>query len=63
MATYYVKPSGSDSNNGESIETAWLTTEHAQDTMISGDDAIVIASNDSQTIMHCQGQNSTIMSS
>lgn len=31
MSTYYVSSSGSDSNNGETLETAWFTLEHALD--------------------------------
>lgn len=36
-ATYYVKPTGSDSNNGTSSATAWKTIGKANSTMVAGD--------------------------
>ena len=42
-ATYYVSPSGSDSNNGTSQLSAWATIQHAANIMRPGDTAIVLA--------------------
>ena len=39
--TYYVAPTGSDSNSGKSIASAWLTISHAAATMSSGDTTLV----------------------
>jgi hypothetical protein len=39
--TYYVAPTGSDSNSGKSIASAWLTIGHAAATMSSGDTTLV----------------------
>lgn len=36
-ATYYVKPSGNDANNGTSSATAWRTIGKANSTMVAGD--------------------------
>ena len=40
MATFYVDPAGSNSNDG-SIGTPWLTIQKAADTMVAGDTANV----------------------
>ena len=42
-ATYYVSPSGSDSNNGTSQLSAWATIQHATNVMQPGDTAIILA--------------------
>jgi hypothetical protein len=39
-ATYYVATNGDDSNNG-SIESPWLTMQHAADTALAGDTVLV----------------------
>jgi Right handed beta helix region len=39
--TYYVAPTGSDSNSGKSIASAWLTMHHAAATMRPGDTTLV----------------------
>ncbi len=39
--TYYVAPTGSDSNSGKSIASAWRTISHAAATMSSGDTTLV----------------------
>jgi len=36
VATYYVAPGGSDSNNGTTLSTAWATIQHAADTVPPG---------------------------
>src|SRR5436309_9741190 len=43
--TYYVSPAGSDSHTGtgEDSAHAWLTIQHAADTMIAGDVVNVLA--------------------
>lgn len=37
MTVYYVKPTGNDSNDGLSWDTAWETVQHAADTATAGD--------------------------
>lgn len=44
-ATYYVSPSGNNSNNGLSAGTAWLTLQHASNTVAAGDSVIVMPGN------------------
>ena len=41
-ATYYVSPSGNNSNNGLSATTAWLTLQYASNTVLPGDSVIVL---------------------
>jgi hypothetical protein len=41
--TYYVSPTGSDSNRGTSPTSAWATIQHAADVMQPGDTATVLA--------------------
>lgn len=39
--TYHVGASGSDSNNGRTVATAWATLQHAADVVQSGDSVVV----------------------
>lgn len=41
-ATYYVSPSGNNSNNGLSAATAWLTLQYASNIVAAGDSIIVL---------------------
>ncbi len=40
MTTYYVSPTGSDSNNGTSSSTPWLTLTKVKNKLVAGDTAI-----------------------
>lgn len=40
--TFYVSPSGNNSNNGLTVATAWLTLQYASNTVGAGDSVIVL---------------------
>lgn len=44
-ATYYVSPSGNNSNNGLAPATAWLTLQFASNTVAAGDSVVVMPGN------------------
>jgi len=41
-STYYVSNSGSDSNNGESVDSAFATLQYAANTVIAGDSVLTL---------------------
>ena len=56
--TYYISPTGSDSNNGTSQISTWATIQHAANVMQPGDTAIVLAGNYNQRVrVSRSGQN------
>lgn len=57
--TYYVAPTGSDSNSGTSRTSPWRTIQHAANVMAPGDLAIVTAGNYAERVKVSASGNST----
>jgi hypothetical protein len=56
--TYYVSPTGSDSNNGTSQTSAWATIQHAANIVQPGDTATVLAGTYNERVsVSSSGQN------
>ncbi|KAG2387555.1 hypothetical protein C9374_001149 [Naegleria lovaniensis] len=61
-STFYLSPSGSDSNNGQSVSTPWMTFNKAFTTMKGGDELVLLDGTYSVAagtgIINWQGSNS-----
>ena len=58
QSTYYVSNSGSNSNNGLSINSAFETLQHAADIVSAGDSVLVVTGNYTGFDMRTSGSSS-----